>query len=142
MIKPLFKTEELKSYTEQYIEKVKQQIIAILMRRGEQFVTECREQDTFEDQTGNLRSSIGYFIFEGNELVEKSFGGSEIEGQDAADTLVADIPKKEGVFYLIGVAGMNYAAAVESKGYNVISNQTLLILPLIEKDMHRIISKN
>lgn len=123
------------------MQKIEQAIIASLTDKGDMFVTDCRNENTYFDRTGNLRSSIGYFIFKGNELIEENLNGNS-EGLSSAKEVVSDIPKKEGVFYLIGVAGMNYAAAVESKGYNVISNQTLLILPLIEKDMHRIISKN
>jgi hypothetical protein len=37
-------------------------------------------------------------------------------------TAIQDVVKPKG-FQLIGVAGMNYASHVESKGYNVISYQ-------------------
>lgn len=141
MIKPLFKTDSLMANVNLQMQKIEQAIIASLTDKGDMFVTDCRNENTYFDRTGNLRSSIGYFIFKGNELIEENLNGNS-EGLSSAKEVVSDIPKKEGVFYLIGVAGMNYAAAVESKGYNVISNQTLLILPLIEKDMHRIISKN
>lgn len=135
MIKALFTTAQVRLELGKITKKVETAIIAYYRRRGEQFVKECRDQNTWQDDTGNLRSSIGYFIYKGDELIKQRFGSAEMEGQDEALKTVESIDKKDDVFYLFGVAGMNYAAAVESKGYNVITEQTIKIIPLIEGDM-------
>lgn len=70
--------------------------------------------------TGNLRASIGYFILkDGIEINNKLEGTSE--GMAAARSVLNEIPKQPG-YWLIGVAGMNYASNVESYGYDVITN--------------------
>jgi len=134
MIQPLFNTQAIQASIAAHVQRIEAAILAILQRRGEQFIVACRNELTYEDQTGNLRSSIGYFIYKGNTCIMKGFGDVEIEGQDAGTSVAEELTKEEGVYYLIGVAGMNYASAVESLGYNVISNQKLMIIPLIEGD--------
>lgn len=104
---------------------------AILMRLqfvGEQFVRNARERATFKDRTGNLRSSIGYVVLKDGKQLYGNFeqvkGGKA--GVDAAKKLIRDAKKNfpEG-YALIGVAGMEYAAAVESKGFDVITSSSI-----------------
>jgi len=89
---------------------------------GEQFIVNARGQlqshalGQYKDQTTNLRNSIGYFIFHNGKLVHEK---NEIITNRAK---VDEFIKPTG-FQLIGIAGMNYASHVESKGYNVISYQ-------------------
>jgi hypothetical protein len=101
-----------------------EKIIRSFDRAGLNFVTQARQQvqdhalGTYIDQTTNLRNSIGYFIFQDGKLVRENTIGDAIANREMVKDLV--IPK--GI-QLIGIAGMNYASYVESKGYNVISNQ-------------------
>lgn len=94
---------------------------------GETFVKDCREQiqshaaGTYIDDTTNLRNSIGYFIRVDGDVVKQKIEGSG-EGVQAAMSALNDVPKRKGI-QLIGLAGMNYASYVESKGYNVMSKQ-------------------
>lgn len=76
---------------------------------------------TYNDVTTNLRNSIGYFVFHDGELIKEH---GNIETNQA---LIQDIVVPKGI-QLIGIAGMNYASFVESKGYNVISYQNDLCL--------------
>jgi hypothetical protein len=46
------------------------------------------------------------------------------------------VPQKEG-YQLIGVAGMDYASHVESKGYNVITSQGDIALVNIERLLNK-----
>lgn len=90
-------------------------------------VTPGHSTGGYEDRTGNLRSSIGYRIYKDGEPVTdggfKSVSGGT-EGEEAAKTgldayaMFYEIPV-EG-WTLVLVAGMNYAKAVEAKGYNVL----------------------
>lgn len=100
-------------------------IIRVLTYVGEHAVNLARNGKTYHDQTGNLRSSIGYIIgIEGRIKKENIEGTSEgvSRAKELADKVLGE--SKEG-YVLIVFAGMNYASAVESKGYDVISNSIL-----------------
>ncbi len=140
MIKPLFNTGNINKALNDKIQRIETAILAILERRGEQFVQWCRDENTYKDRTGNLRSSLGYFIFKGNNLIGGDIQGNG-EGNAKAKETAGEIVKRPDVYYLIGVAGMNYAAAVESKGFNVISNQSLMIISLLEGDLQKLKNK-
>jgi hypothetical protein len=105
-------------------EKIHQLIIEAMTQAGEEFVKASREQPGdhaagfYEDVTTNLRNSVQYMIFKDGELLKGS--NSKFSAQNRTEIL--DLVKQQG-FQLIGIAGMNYASAVESKGYNVISLQ-------------------
>lgn len=105
--------------------RIEEAILLRLQRIGEQFVTNARQKADFTDRTGNLRSSIGYVILKnGQQLVEnfqQRAGGPE--GEEKAREVMEEAKKKFPTgFVLIGVAGMDYAAAVESNGYDVITS--------------------
>ena len=74
--------------------------------------------DSWYDQTGNLRSSIGYAIYSyGQQQIESAFdsvlGGSE--GSQKGRKMVADLASKYSSTYaLVVVAAMEYAEYVEA----------------------------
>ena len=74
--------------------------------------------DSWYDQTGNLRSSIGYAIYSyGQKQIESAFdsvlGGSE--GSQKGRKMVADLASKYSSTYaLVVVAAMEYAEYVEA----------------------------
>lgn len=80
----------------------------------------------FNDQTGNLRASIGYIVLHNGVQVAEDFTGVS-DGIEAGRTYAAgqgaDYPRG---FVLIIVAGMEYATYVEDLGYDVISGSTML----------------
>lgn len=104
------------------VEDLYQKIIESFIRAGEEFIINARNQiqdhamGTYQDRTGNLRNSIGYFVFHDGELVK------EVSNIVTNKEKIQPYIKTKGV-QLIGIAGMNYASYVESKGYNVISYQ-------------------
>jgi hypothetical protein len=126
--------------TKAQVEDIYSRIMEAFIRAGEEFVTNAREQmqdhamGTYKDVTANLRNSVGYFIFQDgrnifqnpatNEFTGPKSEGKLPESEIAAINLasIKDVIKPEGI-QLIGVAGMEYASYVESKGYNVISYQ-------------------
>lgn len=79
----------------------------------------------FMDQTGNLRSSIGYVIFKDGVAIRDNFmlvkAGSEgaKTGKMIAEKVAARHP--EGIV-LVVVAGMHYALHVEAKGRDVLAS--------------------
>lgn len=94
----------------------------------------------FTDQTGNLRSSIGYAVFKDGVAVhvgyEKVLSGSD--GTNAGKNLAKQIANKhpKGIL-LVVTAGMNYAAVLESKGKDVLTSAE----KLAEKELPNMIKK-
>jgi hypothetical protein len=117
-------------------EELYSKILNAFIYAGEDFIKNSREQGQdhaagqYKDITGNLRNSIGYFIFQDGRIVSdqgKMQSPKELSILNEMIHSVADIIKPTG-FQLIGFAGMNYASYVESKGYNVISYQADICL--------------
>lgn len=101
--------------------RLEQATIYLLKYLGESLVKYAKDQHNYTDQSGNLTNSIGYVVVQNSTPVH--FGGLNQPGEGAdaglklAMKLAAETPNS---FSLIIVAGMNYAAYVEAKGYNVI----------------------
>lgn len=119
--------------------KAKLRVIAnVLCYVGEQCITEARNGGRYEDQTGNLRSSIGYAVLMNGQViqsdsVDKIKNGDEgvSEGLQYLQERVRKASKK-GVC-LIVIAGMNYAEYVEAKGYVVLSSAELRAPVLVKQ---------
>jgi hypothetical protein len=135
---PRFSEKDILKQLQGGVKSIEQQIFRVFSFVGEQFVKDARENVTdsvysrtvYDKQgrvrqreswelTGNLRSSIGYFILKDGEILKKSLSGTQ-EGMKAALELVTELPTVSG-YQLIGCAGMSYASNVESKGYDVIT---------------------
>ena len=103
---------------------------------GEKFVVAARNTNTYKDQTGNLRSSIGYIVAYNGNIEQSQFDGSTTEGvaksQELAQEVLNDHPLG---FVMICVAGMDYAASVEAKGFDVITNSSLIAVIDLRKMM-------
>ncbi len=102
--------------------------LEVLQYEGENFINNARDNNTYKDRTGNLRSSIGYIVlYDGIEVcknIEMAKNGSDgltgiMEAKSFAEEIAFDYPFG---WVLVCFAGMNYAAAVESRGYDVISS--------------------
>lgn len=124
---PMFSDADLDKWYGLFNEKADEKILTLLKATGETFVKYAREVHTYEDQTGNLRSSIGYVIVEDGATIFEDFKESDkgtekvkgiAKGGQLAEAIALSYSK--GIV-LIGVAGMQYAAAVEAKGYDVVT---------------------
>lgn len=108
-------------------ERVDKLAIRALAYLGEQCVIEAKDRTqeaSWFDQSGNLRSSIGYVIVAHGRIVQYSdFNvikqGSEgvKEGRELAEELAR---KYSSGYALIIVAGMNYAERVEAMDNKVV----------------------
>lgn len=111
----------ISGFRKQLISSMNKAIIFRLKELGEELAKYAKENRTFKDHSGNLNNSIGYAVVQNKEIVY--YGGSDQPGEgteamlEAAMKYAATLPN---TFSLIIVAGMNYAAYVEAKGYNVI----------------------
>lgn len=123
-----------------------------LQRIGEEFVTNARDNANFKDQTGNLRSSIGYVILKDGKQISANFqrfpkanGVKKTAGKSGVQAAKDIINEAKANFstglVLIGVAGMEYAAAVESKGFDVITASSTLAEESLKAAVRTIASK-
>lgn len=104
-----------------YMKIVHEEVTRTLSYLGEQCVRHARDraqEDSWYDHTGNLRSSIGYAIYEkGRKTIESEFPIVK-EGADGADEgrrMLDDLARMYSDTYtLVVVAAMNYAEFVES----------------------------
>lgn len=90
---------------------------------GEELVKYAKDNHNYTDQTGNLTNSIGYAVVHNNEIVYSSVGYGSGAADDSAFQAAKEMAQNiygNNCYSLIIVAGMNYAAYVEAKGYNVI----------------------
>ncbi|WP_312554891.1 hypothetical protein [Empedobacter brevis] len=138
-IKPNFSTSDLDKLNQKIIENTMQKCIKAYLYLGENVVSHAKQSVGFMDQTGNLRSSIGYILFVNGQVYREFYEGKAVgtsEGKQFARELVSKARKAPIV--LVFTAGMNYAYSVESKGYNVLAaseNYTKQVADLIIKQM-------
>ena len=118
---PEFSQGGINNRIDRFVLSIEQRIIRTLAMVGESFANDAKNFGSYTDHTGNLRSSVGYIVArDGSILIGKFEGTAEgkSQGQKVAEDVLRENPKG---FVLIGVAGMEYAAAVESKGKDVIT---------------------
>lgn len=96
-------------------------IVMVLNSLGMELVAYARTMHNYTDRTGNLTNSMGYVVLKGTRpLVNGGIQGSSEALEAAQKTFDAVAARSQYAYSLVIVAGMNYAAYVESRGYNVI----------------------
>ena len=146
MLKPLFSGSSIDE--DRLIAIFQKKMLMLLQAAGEQFVKIAREEGSYKDRTGNLRSSIGYVIISDGTILEYAFqkAGEGSEGDKGVD-VGYELAKKISTSYttgmvLIGVAGMNYALAVEAiKGLDVITGASIQTEQWLKKAIKAISNK-
>ena len=116
---------------------------------GPEVATHAKSYSTFKDQTGNLRSSIGFILARnGNIINEGGFKqvngpeGNSGDGIRKGKEYAEELARSSGKGYvLIVVAGMNYAGYVETKGYNVLTESGTYLESEVNKMIERILKK-
>ena len=109
------------------IDAIEQKSLEALQYAGEEFINNARVNGTYTDRTGNLRASIGYVILKDGREIYSSFPGDTQQGAKIAmresNRIIVDEVSQTNYrgFVLVGIAGMHYAAAVETRGYDVIT---------------------
>lgn len=134
-IKLITPKSEIERYTEEELERLKQAIIRTFLYVGETVLNKARSTNSYKDQTGNLRSSIGYVVTVDGKIVHTAGFQTVKTGQTGSSTganyvknLVSQFPR--GVC-LIVVAGMKYASYVSAKGLDVLDSAELLAERLV-----------
>lgn len=88
---------------------------------GERCISEARSNGNYKNRTGNLRNSVGYRVIL-NGVVQQEANINALN-RKLTDEITLKYPTG---LVLIVVAGMNYAAYVEAKNYNVLSSAELM----------------
>lgn len=123
-IEPVFTNQDLLGL-EQVIEKeLLHRSTRVAFYIGEMLIAHAKTSTGFTDQTGNLRSSIGYMVFAKGQLKGDNYI-SHLGAQDGMEqgkllAMELGLPIN-GDVVLVVTAGMKYAIHVESKGYNVLT---------------------
>ena len=120
-IKANFDFKEINRYLDEKAKTLDMLILRNLNYLGMQCVTIAKTLDTYQDQTANLRNSIGYVVVKNGEIMESFFEGTAIgraqsdeSGEKVGKNYAQEIALKIPTGYaLIVVAGMNYASYVE-----------------------------
>lgn len=118
------RADQLRSVIEKKFQELDSKIINALTFCGEKAVAFARSRNTYQDQTGNLRSSIGYVIVKNGAVVFNSTfqkvngpksGEATEDGSDKGLAYALDVAKQfTNGYVLIVVAGMHYAYYVET----------------------------
>jgi len=125
----------LGQYLERKVSDLRLVLLNNLIYVGEEAVKEARQRGRYKDQTGNLRSSIGYCILDdgkpvkldGFEVVKEGMQGAQ-QGRKFLDSLISE--HSTGLV-LIVVAGMEYAQYVEAMNLNVLDSAEQLAERLV-----------
>ncbi len=133
---------EIERHTEEQIERLERVLFRNLMYIGETVLNKARSTNSYKDQTGNLRSSIGYVITVDGRIVHSSSFQTVKNGTEGTSKGAAYVKKLAREFpqgiCLIVVAGMNYASYVSAKGLDVLDSSELLaerLVPQILKQL-------
>ena len=74
---PLFTFDEMERWLEHFQSKAEDKMLVFLQAGGEKFIQVARQSGSYKDQTGNLRSSVGYVIAKDGEVVKENFVESD-----------------------------------------------------------------
>lgn len=121
---PVFIPDDIQRRIQRSLDVVDNIIYEQLQIIGEEFVINARSTKTYQDRTGNLRSSIGYSILKDGKILIENYEGTA-EGQKNAIKIRKNNTKKiRKGWQIVFVAGMHYAGYVEAKGYDVITGSS------------------
>jgi len=141
-MEPMFSMGSIEGRVDKFVLKKEQRIYYTLHQVGLTFMTNARQVAAFTDQSGNLRSSIGYAVIKNGKVVDEGFEGTigtTIEGRRESGNLISELAEEFNMgWVLVCVAGMEYAAAVESKGYDVITGSVPMadeLLTYLKKEL-------
>ena len=128
-LSPMFSMGAVGRYAQKFANERERLLIEKLAFIGENAINQARDYGSYKDQTGNLRSSIGYVILrDGRDVNSKVYeagqGSDRKTGVATGKEFIewAEKEFKDESLVLVIFASMEYAAAVESKGYDVISS--------------------
>ena len=133
-IMPMFDKGAILNPVAAFQKQLELAFVTLLKYMGEKLAKYAKDSHNYQDQTGNLTNSIGYAVVQNKEIVY--YGAKAM--LEAAMKYAATLPN---TFSLIIVAGMNYAAYVEAKGYNVILPAELKAKSELPAEINKLVMK-
>ena len=141
-LKQLTPMQEIDDYIEQQMKRINDALVYNLKYVGEQCLNAARQSQAYRDQTGNLRSSVGYVLAMDGKIIEQSTfevvsngAAGAKSGIQYAKEVIRQFP--EGIV-LVVVAGMRYAAQVAARRGDVIDSAELLAEKLVPQILKRL----
>ena len=131
-IKAEFKVEGVQQLQQKLLEKkeaLKRVLDMKLLQLAEEAVSHAKHNKGYKDRTANLKNSISFALFCDGELVTMNVGNipkpDDAPNHKGVASNLEQYCNEAGVvrttgYSLIVVAGMEYGAHVEHKGYNVL----------------------
>lgn len=111
----------LDAFLQRAARKIQENVLKALSKLGDESVVRIRYRSAKEswiDHTGNLRSSIGFAVYEqGSKYMQSAFSQvlSGTDGSVKGKKMINDLAKEYSrVYALVVVAGMEYAGEVEA----------------------------
>lgn len=145
-IEAKFTKQDVEKRYAAFVEQIEKQQLKRLQMLGEMCVNHARNvpmEQGFQDQTGNLRSSIGYMVFVDGVAVHSMFEQRKegAQGVKIGEALAQRVGERnpQGVC-LVVTAGMNYALYVESKGRDVITSAEHLAQRELPRMLEKLVS--
>lgn len=158
-----FNKTDVEKRFDAFVAVIEKRQIKRLQYLGEECVKKAREVPPnigFWDQTGNLRSSIGFMIFRNGTAIHGNYIQAEgvnqqgeslngTEGINAGQMLAKRVGAKykQGIS-LVVTAGMNYAVYLEANGRDVITSAESLarqelpkMLEELKKNINKVLSE-
>lgn len=134
-IKVKFSQKDIDKYLEEAKDDAVVNVLEAIDMAFKQAMTYAKNVDTYKDQTGNLRASIGYVLYEDGREIKRDFygaGAGTVQGENAA---IKKATSLAGDNMIVGVlvAGMEYSAYVEAMGYDVITGASYTLIPEFKK---------
>ena len=144
-IKCSISSASLKRYFIKSHNIIAREIKRALSRLGVECVKAVRDrsaEDSWEDQTGNLRSSIGYAVYNyGKVEIESAFAVVKdgTEGAEVGKQVIEELANLYADTYaLVILAGMEYASDVEAiKSKDVLASTELWAKSVISERMQK-----
>jgi len=147
-----FSASRIRERINSTIERRKAALIAQLFYIGEEVVKHARSKDRYryQDQTGNLCSSVGYCVIADGQIVHegewKETAGQQGDGKDGMQKGMEYLHKlateqpTEGITFLM-VAGMPYAQYVEAMSLDVLDTSEQMAKAKIKSMIDRLFTK-
>lgn len=130
---------EFDKFARQMAKDITDEILSDLSFIASGAYEQAMSQARYRNDTGALRSSIGWAVCKDGSVVYSGgfipVGSGGSEGVNRGRDLVREMANAKGIS-LVLVSGMDYATHVEAKGYDVTTAGELLAEEIIQWWMH------
>lgn len=131
----------LDAFLQRAARKIQENVLKALSKLGDESVVRIRNRSakkSWIDHTGNLRSSIGFAVYEqGSKYMESAFSQvlSGTDGSTKGKKMINDLAKEYSrVYALVVVAGMEYAGEVEAlESKDVLASTKIWATSIVEQ---------